>query len=71
MWLLPQDLCLAQVLANGLFLNPHAALSTVWDLLDWLILLSTLATMLLYTTVCGAVDLSLPITFRNIPLWME
>ena len=30
---------LLRVLSKGLFLNPHAAISSVWDILDWIFLI--------------------------------
>lgn len=45
-------LSLPQILANGLFLNPNAAIRSLWDALDWLIVLATLATMITYLVLC-------------------
>ena len=58
-----------QILASGLFFNPDAAIQSLWDVIDWLIVLATLAVMIAYLVSC---DLSseLEVSYRNLPLWM-
>ena len=61
---------LPQILANGFFLNPNAAIRSMWDMLDWLITTSTLTTMVAYLSVCGFNPV-VPISFQLIPSWLR
>ena len=57
-----------QILANGLFFNPHAAIQSAWDVIDWLIVLATLVVMIIYLQACDF-QMELDVTYRNIPPW--
>lgn len=58
-----------QIFAHGFFFNPHAAIQSVWDVIDWVIVLSTLAVMVVYITQCGS-DPSFIVSTQNLPWWM-
>lgn len=34
-----------RILSKGLFLNPHAAINSVWDILDWIFVIVSLTVM--------------------------
>ena len=40
-------------MAHGFFLNPDAAIKSLWDILDWFILLATFVAMVTYLSLCG------------------
>ena len=58
-----------QILANGFFFNPHAAIQSLWDVIDWLIVFSTLAVMGVYVHHCGY-EFQTMVSTRNLPVWM-
>ena len=58
-----------QIFANGFFFNPHAAIQSVWDVIDWVIVFSTLAVMVVYVVSCGC-HYRTEVSTRNLPEWM-
>ena len=60
----------SQILAHGLFLNPHAAIQGLWDVLDWVMVLATLGVLLVYLVECEK-QLELWVTVRNLPMWFR
>ena len=59
-----------QIIANGLFFNPKAAIGSFWDILDWLVVLTNLAGLVTLVNVCGTAPKQI-VTLRNIPIWIE
>ena len=59
-----------QILANGFFLNPDAAIRSAWDVMDWAVVLSTTATLIINTVTCGSAPVQ-TIVFTHLPVYVR
>ena len=41
-----------RILSKGLFLNPHAAINSVWDILDWIFVIVSLTIICPFIIPC-------------------
>ena len=58
-----------QILANGFFLNPDAAIRSLWDVFDWAVVLSSAATLIIYTVTCGSSYQT--VVFTHLPVYLQ
>ncbi|CAI8036576.1 Sodium leak channel non-selective protein [Geodia barretti] len=58
-----------KILANGFFLNPDAAIRSVWDVMDWVVVISSAAVLILNTSVCGAA-VRQTLALSHLPLYL-
>ena len=62
---------LLQILAKGLFLNPNAAISSIWDLLDWIIVVATFTLPIIHFVHCPVMSLSIVVAYEGLPSWIQ
>ena len=64
-----------RILSKGLFLNPHAAINSVWDILDWIFVIVSLTVMCPFNTLCVYLLIHIyqvmyPLNIQNIHLML-
>ena len=62
-----------RILSKGLFLNPHAAINSVWDILDWIFVIVSLTVICPFNTLCVYLliyiyQIMYPLNIQNIHL---
>ena len=65
-----QLIIILQILARGLFFNPKAAISSIWDLLDWIIVVATFILVIIHFVHCPVSGVSIVVAHQGLPSWM-
>lgn len=60
---------LFQILANGFFLNPDAAIHSLWDVMDWVVVVSSAVVLIIKTVTCGPSFQT--VVFTHLPLYLQ